>query len=95
MTHFKLSEFEHSATALFYHIDNTIPDNILPNIYNLVENLLDPLRDIIGEPIYINSGYRCDALNKKVGGAKTSQHRIGCAADITTRRNGSDASLMF
>lgn len=44
--------------------------------------LLQKLRDKIGKPIIINSGFRCAAHNKAVGGATTSQHTIGKAADI-------------
>lgn len=49
----------------------------------LVENILDPLRERYGRPIFVNSGYRCPALNKAVNGSKTSQHVYGLAADIT------------
>lgn len=43
---------------------------------------LQELRDVIGEPIYINSAYRCPTHNKVVGGASDSQHLKGKAADI-------------
>jgi hypothetical protein len=41
------------------------------------------LREWYGKPITVNSGYRCEALNKAIGGAKSSQHMLGEAADIT------------
>jgi hypothetical protein len=41
------------------------------------------LREWYGKPIIVNSGYRCEALNKAIGGAKSSQHMLGEAADIT------------
>ena len=44
--------------------------------------LLQRLRDRVGKPLVINSGYRCQKHNKAVGGAKTSQHLYGTAADI-------------
>ena len=44
---------------------------------------LEILRRAWGEPIHINSGYRCARHNVEVGGAKTSRHMIGCAADIS------------
>lgn len=50
----------------------------------MVDNVLDPLREWYGKPIVVNSGYRCPALNKAVGGATTSQHMSGQAADIDT-----------
>lgn len=44
--------------------------------------LLDEIRYIIGEPIYVTSGCRCEKHNKEVGGARNSQHLLGKAADI-------------
>ena len=49
-----------------------------------MDSVLDPLREWYGKPIVVNSGYRCLALNKAVGGATTSQHMSGQAADIDT-----------
>lgn len=46
---------------------------------------LQAMRDELGVPIIVNSGYRCPAHNKAVGGAKDSQHLVGKAADITAR----------
>ena len=64
-------------------IDNTITDQkVIDNIKNLVEFILQPLRNEIDKPIIISSGYRCDALNEAVGGTKSSQHRLGLACDI-------------
>lgn len=79
---FSYKEFEKSDTALRLHIDNTIKDfDVRDNIKALVDNLLQPLRDAWGGPIFINSGYRCPALNDAVGGVATSQHVKGQAAD--------------
>lgn len=78
---FNVEEFERSETAIKKGIDNRIPDDALLNIVALVENVLQPLRDVIG-PIHINSGYRCPELNKAIGGVPTSQHQKGEAADI-------------
>lgn len=57
---------------------------LTPNLTALVDNVLDPLREWYGKPIVVNSGYRCPALNKAVGGATPSQHMSGQAADIDT-----------
>lgn len=62
-------------------LDNT------PNateIANLVRTagLLEQVRKVVGKPIIINSGFRSKAVNDAVGSKDTSQHRIGCAADI-------------
>ena len=46
-----------------------------------------------GKPIYVNSGYRSEALNKAVGGSKTSQHVLGMAADIDTRTREGNIEL--
>lgn len=81
--HFSFREFEKSDTATRYHINNTIKDwDVRDNIIALVENILQPLRDEWGEPLFINSGYRCKELNEKVGGVETSMHRTGEAADV-------------
>ena len=58
------------------------PCDVLVNLKELAMNL-QVLRDYYGKPIHINSGYRSPSYNKKVGGAKYSQHLIGKAADIT------------
>lgn len=80
---FSFKEFEKSDTAARYRINNSIKDwDIRDNIIALVDNILQPLRDAYGEPLFINSGYRCQELNKKVGGVATSQHTKGQAADV-------------
>lgn len=80
--HFQLLEFENSSTAIARGIDNTVPASIIPNIKALCNNVLEPLRQHVGEPVIISSGYRCPDLNKLVGGAANSQHMKGEACDI-------------
>ena len=63
-------------------IDNTPTPEARARLTALVEAVLDPLRHEYGGPIYVSSGYRCPRLNKAVGGAETSQHVKGEAADI-------------
>ena len=53
------------------------------NVTALVENVLDPVREQLGKPIVVNSGYRCLKHNTEVGGVKNSQHLVGQAADVT------------
>lgn len=84
MRYFTFTEFERSATATKYAIDNRIPDKLKGNVAALVDNVLDPLREAWGAPITVTSGYRCPELNKAVGGSNTSQHMSGQAADIST-----------
>lgn len=80
---FSFSEFEKSDTAKACRIQNVITDwDVRDNIIALVENVLQPLRDAWGQPLFINSGYRCKELNAKVGGVATSQHCKGQAADV-------------
>lgn len=81
--HFKFSEFTKSDTASRHHINNAITDwEVRDNIIALVDNVLEPLREAWGGPLFINSGYRCKELNELVGGVETSQHRKGQAADV-------------
>lgn len=54
------------------------------NIEALVREVLDPVRERVGKPIVVNSGYRCPKHNEEVGGVRNSQHMKGEAADITT-----------
>ena len=61
---------------------NEIPTQCLVNLQYGVATILQPLRDALGCPIIINSGYRCPQVNKLVGGVANSQHMAGCAADI-------------
>lgn len=70
--HFMLSEFKKSATAEKYHIDNTVPSQYIPTLQQLCKEVLEPLRGFVGGPIVISSGYRCNQLNVKVGGAYAS-----------------------
>jgi hypothetical protein len=82
MKHFTLKEFTASDTAQKFGIDNTPPVPVIAALNVLVDNVLDPLRELYGAPVVVNSGYRSPALNAMVGGASTSQHVKGEAADI-------------
>lgn len=79
---FTLAELVASQTAHRFGIDNTPPDDVVENLRALCVNVLQPLRERLGAPIVISSGYRCPALNEKIGGARASQHTRGQAADI-------------
>ena len=80
---FTLNEFEYSETAIKKNIENKAPDYVIVNLKELCINLLEPLRAKINKPIRILSGYRCEELNKAVGGVGNSKHLEGYAADIT------------
>ena len=80
---FTLEEFIRSSTAERMGIDNVPKDEeVIKNLRNLCLEVLQPLRDYVGAPVHINSGYRCKALNEAVGGVKNSQHCLGEACDI-------------
>lgn len=63
------------------------------NMLELISELLDPVREMWGRPIRVNSGYRCPELNMLVGGAPVSQHLTGEAADITAGSRGANCAL--
>ena len=81
---FDLDEFLQSRTADAnnYEEQYTPPDEVIENIRQLCINVLQPLRDELGEGIHISSGYRCKRLNDKKKGAVNSDHMKGMAADI-------------
>lgn len=84
MKYFTIEEMIKSSTATAKRIDNTPNQTVIDSLTKLIEAVLDPLREWYGKPIKVNSGYRCEALNKAVGSkAKKSQHLYGEAADIT------------
>ena len=85
MKYFKIEELTHSQAAKAHSIANVPTAEALKNLEQLVCNVLDPLRERWGVPIYVNSGYRCPLLNKKVGGVANSYHLRGMAADITAK----------
>ena len=66
------------------HDGSPVPAHLMPNLRELVANL-QILRDELGEPIHVNSGYRTPSYNKKVGGKPKSQHLQAKAADITVK----------
>lgn len=86
MKYFTIDELIKSATAQRKGIKSQFKpsEEIKSSLTALVEKVLDPLRAAYGKPIIVTSGYRCTELNKAVGGAASSQHVKGEAADIRT-----------
>lgn len=80
---FTLEEFTASDTAKRLGIPNTPNTTVLANLKRLA-NYLQRVRNCYAKPMRITSGYRCAVLNASVGGAKSSQHVSGEAADINT-----------
>ena len=83
---FSLEEMYRSDTARRCGIDNKPQtEEVVENLRALCLKVLQPLRDHLGKPVVVSSGYRCKDLNKKVGGVENSQHLKGEAADIKVR----------
>jgi hypothetical protein len=80
--HFSLQELTKSQIGDRLGIDNMPSDEFLGRLTVLCERVLEPIRAHYGSPVHINSGYRGPKVNKLVGGAPTSQHCRGEAADI-------------
>lgn len=80
--HLTRAEFEYSPTAIGRGIDNSMTDAHLKNAIVLANEIFEPIRKFRGKAIKINSGYRSGALNRAVGGSKTSQHCTGEAVDL-------------
>lgn len=81
--YFTLKEMINSDTAKSKGIDNTPTWSVVLNLLELIQNVLDPIREAYKKPITVNSGYRCIELNRAVGSKDNSQHILGLAADIT------------
>lgn len=79
---FSYDELIASATAKRLKLNNTPTPEEKEKLRRLAIEVLQPIRDAWRGVIVVNSGYRSEALNKAVGGVKTSQHRLGEAADI-------------
>lgn len=84
VSHFTIAELTRSATAQRLGIENTPTADIIANMQRLIDVVLDPARRLLGNPIFVNSGYRCPILNEAVGGVERSYHLHGRAADLTT-----------
>lgn len=93
--HISYEEATESTTGTRFGIVND-PNNVqLDNMHAVAELVFEPLRVWAGEPIRINSFFRSAALNKKVGGAKNSQHcaNAGAAIDLSTTGKKKNSDL--
>lgn len=93
MKYFTITELTRSTTAHRLGINNTPSPEVILSLTRLVNEVLDPLREAWGAPLYVNSGFRCPELNKAVGGSAHSQHLLGEAADITTGNHNDNYRL--
>ena len=80
--HFTLEELTHSEVAVRNGWDNSPNQEEIANLQRLAY-LLEKVKEAVGgKPVMINSGFRSKQVNDSVGSKDSSQHRIGCAADI-------------
>lgn len=87
MKYFTIEELTHSDVAKSKNINNTPNYLQEKNLEELVDNILDPLREEYGKPIIVTSGFRSNYLNTILNGANGSQHLEGMAADIRTKKD--------
>ena len=80
--HFTLEELTYSDISIRHHVDNSPSADIINNLTRLA-GFMEKVRALFSKPIHINSAYRSPEVNALVGSKPTSQHCIGCAADIT------------
>lgn len=80
--HVTRAEFERSDASIRHGIPNVMTEADLQRAKELCENVFEPIRAYLSAPIRVNSGYRSPAVNKRIGGAKNSQHVLGEAIDL-------------
>lgn len=80
---FTLQEFLASQTAARLGIANVPPPEAVEELRRLCTTVLQPLRDALGRPVIVSSGFRSTKLNRAVRGARESCHMAGRAADIS------------
>jgi zinc D-Ala-D-Ala carboxypeptidase len=80
--HVSYKEGVKSNTATRLGIDNTPSAYELSNMGILCDHIFEPLRQWVGGPIKINSFFRCEELNRAIGGSSRSQHCQGRAIDL-------------
>lgn len=78
---FTLEELTHSEIAERLGLNNTPNEDVKANLVRLAR-FLEEVRAVLKRPIMVNSAYRSPKVNEAVGSKPTSQHCIGCAADI-------------
>lgn len=85
--HFTLAEFTRSELAVRHGLDNTPTGPVVENLKALAATL-EEVRQLLGAPIIITSGYRAPAVNRAVGGSAMSAHCHGYAADFIAPEYG-------
>ena len=90
--HFSLEELTHSDTATRLDIDNTPTVEIIDNLTFLAGEL-EYVRNILGHPMLVSSGFRCHVLNNHLGSKRTSCHTKGLAVDFICPSFGNPHSV--
>ena len=90
--HFSLEELTHSDIATRLDIDNTPTVEVIDNLTFLAGEL-ENVRDILGHPMLISSGFRCHVLNDHLGSKRTSSHTKGLAVDFICPSFGNPRSV--
>lgn len=80
--YFTFDEFTHTDTGLCNSIPIAETNSILHNLF-ILRTVLNVIRGLLSEPIFITSAFRSREVNAAVGGVPTSNHCLGRAADIT------------
>ena len=80
--HFTYEELTRSDAAVRLGVENTPNDAEIENLKRLAELLEEVKKAVGGKAVMINSGFRSKPVNDAVGSKDTSQHRLGCAADL-------------
>lgn len=87
-----LREVTNSTTAKRFGLPNVPSEQVIKNLKVIAKNVFQPVRDHFGKPIIVSSGYRSAALNRKIGGARFSQHLYGQALDLDNDSIGSPSN---
>ena len=93
--YFSYDEMVFSQTAARRGIENIPPPMAYHNLELLCKECLYPIREAIGEPVYVTSGYRDRMVNIIIGGAPDSDHLNGQAGDIVTARFEPEEFFLF
>lgn len=90
--HFSLEELTHSDVATRLGIDNTPTVEVIDNL-TFLANELEYVRNLLGHPMLVSSGFRCYALNDHLGSKRTSSHTKGLAIDFICPNFGNPRSI--
>jgi len=91
--HISYKEATHSTTAKNEKIVNKPSSEDIKNMELIASKVFEPLREWVGEPIYVNSFFRSEKLNKRIKGAPHSQHKTGNAFDITLKDSSKNIEI--